>query len=387
MGWRVDIDQPTYQKYQTIPAGPLRALIDASIVVNPQGKEGKKPPSFAQVKMPPSLQCPFHNAERLCQIQVEHGEAYLSSTCATFPRNPLTIDHIEESALTLSCPEAARLVLLNPALLAADDLAVHHDTWEENAQGGVQLSTYFWPIREFTISLVNNRKYPLWQRLFLLGTFSRRLQGIVDGEIARGIPTLLQGFSAAVASGSLRASIETISADLTLQLGMVLELVKLRTEGEYVSARLVESVNSFAQGVGYGPGKTLGDLSSLYAEAYRLYYAPFFLKHPHILENYLVNMIFRKLFPLGQVFFEAEAKAEPAKEFAMLAIEFALVKGLLIGVAGCYKKEFSTQNVIQTVQTACKHFEHNQAFLTRAYGLLVEKKLDNAHGLTMLLRN
>ena len=81
VGWNVDIDQATYEKYQTVPAGPLRILIDANIVRIQEGSDGKKPPGFARINMPPSMQCPFHNAERLCQIQVEHGESYLSQTC------------------------------------------------------------------------------------------------------------------------------------------------------------------------------------------------------------------------------------------------------------------------------------------------------------------
>jgi hypothetical protein len=39
------------------------------------------------------------------------------------------------------------------------------------------------------------------------------------------------------------------------------------------------------------------------------------------------------------------------------------------------------------VQTAFKYFEHNADFLVNAHQILVTKKLDNAHGLTMLLRN
>jgi len=113
-GWAVAIDQATYDKYQTVPAGPLRTLIDANILRTPEGADGSKPAAFAQIKMPPSRQCPFHNTEQLCQIQVEHGETYLSRTCAEFPRTARTIDGFEETSLTLSCPEAARLVLMNP---------------------------------------------------------------------------------------------------------------------------------------------------------------------------------------------------------------------------------------------------------------------------------
>lgn len=256
VGWRVDIDQATYEKYQTIPAGPLRTLIDANVVRVPENSNGPKLLGFAQISMPPSMRCPLHNADRLCQIQVEHGAEYLSRTCSTFPRSAAVIDKFEEKSLTLSCPEAARLVLLNPDLLAPVSKVVHHVTWDDYARGTIALRNYFWPIREFSIELLRNRTYPLWQRMFLLGTFSRRMEAVVRDEAGRGFPAMLKDFSAAVASGSLRETIETIPADLALQLGMVLELVKLRSKGASVSPRLVESLNLFVRGVGYGTATT-----------------------------------------------------------------------------------------------------------------------------------
>jgi lysine-N-methylase len=223
--------------------------------------------------------------------------------------------------------------------------------------------------------------------MFLLGTFSRRLEAAVRGEIKGGFSAILEGFSAAVGSASLRGSIETISADLTLQLGMVMELVRMRENYARQAPRLVECIDAFARGVGEGPGATLVSMSTEYGIAYERYFAPFFEKHPYILENYLINMILRRLFPFGAKLFEPEATLEPAKEYALLATDFALIKGLLIGVAGAHKEAFSTEHVVQTVQAAFKHFEHNSEYLVRAHQVLVDKNLNDARGLTMLLRN
>jgi lysine-N-methylase len=238
---------------------------------------------------------------------------------------------------------------------------------------------------------MRNRTYPLWQRMFLLGTFSRRLQAAARGEIKDGFSTMLKGFSSAVATGSLRAAIETLPADLTLQLGMVLELVKLRSSKALQSPRLFECFDAFSRGIGHGPQATLQNMSVEYGVAYERYFAPFFAEHPHILENYLINMIFRRLtpfsFPSNGKLLDPTATPEPAREFALLATDFALIKGLLIGVAGGHKEAFSVEHVVQTIQSASKHFEHNSQFVTAAHQILVDKKLDNAHGLTMLLRN
>ena len=118
-----------------------------------------------------------------------------------------------------------------------------------------------------------------------------------------------------------------------------------------------------------------------------LTFLPFILKHPHVLENYLVNNLFRGLFPFGDRLRDPTAPLQMTREFSALAIQFSLIKGLLIGVAGYYKRAFSVEHVVQTIQTATKHFEHFPEFLLQARQLLAMKNLDHAPGLTMLLRN
>jgi lysine-N-methylase len=405
-GWRVDIDRATYERYQTVPTGPLRILLDERLErlpeAGPETTDSVPKGPFARIKMPPSLECPFLNAGRLCQIQVEHGAEYLSHICSTFPRNLFIIDSLEDKTLTLSCPEAARMVLLNPNFLTAAAQPERTFTWDEktwaegsrasnaataNAASAPALRSFFWMVRELSIKLIRNRKYPLWQRMFLLGTLARRLDAQVSGEIDRTLPALLKDFSAAVSSGNLRATLETVPADLALQLEMVMQLVKLRVGSERLQPRLKEILNAFVCGVGYPKETTLEGQSAQYAAAYTHTFAPFFSKHPHILENLLTNMIFRGLFPLGLKLFDPKARPEPAKEFARMATEFGLIKGLLIGVAGHRKSAFCADDVVQTVQVITKYFEHNATFLTKAQEFLAARKLDNAHGLTMLIRN
>ena len=76
-----------------------------------------------------------------------------------------------------------------------------------------------------------------------------------------------------------------------------------------------------------------------------------------------------------------------SREYAILVAQFALMKGLLIGVAGFHREAFSFEHVLHTVQAATKHFEHHPEFLDRSYQLLVESRLDGARGLAILLRN
>ena len=382
-GWGVPIDQAAYDKYQNLPPSPLRTLIDVSLLRMP---EGAKPAIFAKFQMNGANECPLLTADRLCRIQAELGEELLSHACATYPRIINSVGGIEEMALALSCPEAARLVLLNPELLTpASPAAPSPPAFA--LSGAPSLMRWFWPIRQFVLAMVRNRAYPLWQRLFLLDLFCRQLDTMAGGELQRDVPAFLAGFQAAVASGTLLTAMETLPLDRAAQLDVVLRLAGMMLHRSNVRPRFMECVQAFTTGIGNGPGATLESLAAHSAHAHDRYYAPFFDRHPYILENYLVNTILRCRFPFGK---EDARSGEPfslARECAQLIAQFALLKGLLIGVAGFHREAFSAAHVVHTVQAASKHFEHHPEFLNLAYELLVESRMDDARGMAILLRN
>lgn len=383
--WSVAVDEAAYRKYRSLPAGPLRSLVDDAIRPVAAGKTDAA--GFATIRMLPSGDCPFLTAERLCRIQVEQGESYLCQTCRTFPRTQHTIDGIKETALSLSCPEAARLVLLATRLLPPAAGPGYRITWDETETSQAPLRIYFWQIREFVVTLLQNRAYPLWQRLFLLGTFSRRLDELVKGEAKRSFPDLLIDFSRAVTARGLCATMETIPSDLRLQLEIVLRLINKGVHKVLPGDGLRQVISRFTDGIGHSPQASMESQVAKYADAYTRVYVPFFERHPYILENYLINAVLRDLYPFGAQLGDPEATPEPARAFAMLAVRFALIKGLLIGVAGARPDQLCPAEVVRTVQTVFKHFEHNKNFLSASYELLREKGLDNARGPTMLLRN
>jgi lysine-N-methylase len=154
-----------------------------------------------------------------------------------------------------------------------------------------------------------------------------------------------------------------------------------------VTKRFFDCIQAFTTGIGNGPSATLETLTAQYTLAHDHYYEPFFARHPHILENYLINTVLRCQFPFGSEGMKEGAHPSMTREFAQLTAQFALMKGLLIGVAGFHREEFSTEQVVHTVQAASKHFDHHPEFLKLAFELLVESGMDGARGMAILLRN
>jgi lysine-N-methylase len=417
-GWKVPVDRDAYLRYESLPSGPLTTLIHESLERLPENAVGIKPSAFAIIRMNAANLCPMLSEDRLCRIQSEHGAALLPHACATYPRVVHSAGGATEIALTLSCPEAARLVLMHPNLLgsgapaqseAGPKLLHQH----EQVHGGPPMEHWKRAVRDAVLKIVTNREYPLWQRLFLLGVFCRRLDAILQKDAAAdsaikvetpagavfdplaedaapaaprvGMPAFLADFQAAVASGALRAAMKSLPADDRAQLDAVLQLAGLMLHKSQVGPRFVDCIHAFTTGIGNGPGARLESLAEQYATAYTQFFVPFVCRNPLILENLVVNTILRLQFPFGSETDAPGTERSLTRQFATLAAQFALIRGLLIGVAGYHGDNFSAEHIVHTVQAASKHFEHHPEFLKQIYSWLVTNRMDGARGLTILL--
>ena len=390
-GWTVPIDRETWEKYQALQQGPLRVLVDSCVERAPENiaaaQDTENTHFFATIRMNEAGECPLLTNENLCRVQSEVGPDLLSHTCATYPRISSPLGAGGELALTLSCPEAARLVLFTANLPLCVEIPEAEEIPTDEGSNTGSLMASFWLIRAVALRLVRNRSYPLWQRIFLLELLCRRIDSIARGELKQSYSGFLSGFETVVETGALRGPMASLPVDRKAQLDIVLRLAGLMLRKSMVTPRFAACAQAFTSGIGNGPGATLDSLAAHYTWAHDHYYAPFFDRQPHIMENLLINMIFRYQFPFGRDIMRNGGQPQLARQSALLVAQFALMRGLLIGVAGHYGAAFSEAHVVHTVQAASKHFEHHSEFLNLAHELLVESQMDGARGLAILLRN
>lgn len=383
-GMDVAIDKTTYEKYQSSPA--LQPVLQHLVLITSNPTDSH----HARIQLTPSYTCPFLAADRLCSIQKEYGEDYLSVACSTYPRVTRRIDGLIEKALLLSCPEAARLVLLNPALLQPDpSLVAGRSPYyrfflmaDQAARPNGSPHQYLWEIRSLSLLLLQDRAYPLWQRLFILGMFCKRLKETISAQQIELVPRLLKDYASIITQGTLRPSMDAIPPQTTLQLGAVMEVIQRHLDLQIADPshiRFRECVQDFLQGVHCDPASSLEGCAPFYAEAHTRYYQPFMQQHPFILENYLINYVFRTRFPFG-VNPQGEAN-DPQTEYLQMSIQYAAIKGLLIGMAGNYQEAFAAEHVVKLIQSFSKAVEHCPKFLKAS-----NPALASADGMALLLK-
>lgn len=388
-GWDVVIDKETCGIYEQCEEPLLKSLFAKHIAVNPAGHDGHSDILYAQVAMDNGV-CPFFAEDGLCIIQKNLGEQALSITCDTYPRTFNDIDKTLERSLSVSCPRAAELVLLNEKPMRFDDrndiIQLRNDripVLDTAADSNAKPYRCFREIRSFVIALLQDRTYPLWQRLIILSVFCHRLEQIYVEDV----PNLIAYFQTKIQSGVFRESMNQADSRVEEQLQVTKILIDHRLNGNPVGESFRAHMNEFKKGLGDEDGAPLETVAGRYAKAYAAYYRPLMEKHEYILENYLVNYVFKNLFPFGpqkSLYFEQKSIYT---EYILMALHYSLIKTLLIGLAGYHRENFNTQHVAALIQSFAKTIEHNLPYLKQAVQFIEVCGMNNTGGMTVLIKN
>ncbi|MCB2308795.1 flagellin lysine-N-methylase [Clostridium estertheticum] len=385
-GWNVAIDKNIYEKYRKVSDKDLKKLLDKNVKRN---RANPSKDSYAKIKMNDSGQCPFINENKLCNIHKELGSKYLSKVCATYPRETNLVDNKYERAATLSCPEISRLVLLNKELMEFDEIEESDETQtitkyiaETKGMKDIRKAPrYFWELRMFAISLVQNRKYTLWERLIILGLFMQKVSEYINIESVDKIPGLIQEYNEIIDSESLKQELSNIPINLNIQMELMKEISDQRFDMNINGnmSSYINCVMEFLQGVKYTEDDKVEDIGERYEEAFNNYYKPFMDEHEYVLENYVVNYIFKEVFPIL-------SKGDVFQDYVKLIVNYSYIKMLLIGMSG-FNKKLDEAIIVRVIYSFSRAVEHNKVFLDNIYNIIKVNGFDTMPYMAILIKN
>ena len=99
-GWEIVIDDETHKRYENVE-GEFGEILRSKIVKS----DGEN------IFLLNNGNCSFLNEKKMCEIYINLGEDHLCYTCQQFPRYTEEFLDLKEVGLSLSCPEAARIIL------------------------------------------------------------------------------------------------------------------------------------------------------------------------------------------------------------------------------------------------------------------------------------
>ncbi len=336
--------------------------------------------AYAKINMDSSSGCKLLDENRLCKIQTELGPEFLSNTCAVYPRKLNLVDNVVEKSATLSCPEVARLVLLNE-----NGIDFIQDVEPSDTRGLVKKNTMskvqqelFWDLRIFSIRILQNRRITIENRLIMLGLFLKKFDELDSDRQSEKVQALMQEFERNINDESLVSSINQLPSNISFQISLCKNLLEYRATSPISSQRYVECFDEMLEGLGMNGEIKDDEIIERYKNAYEMNYRPFIEEHTYILENYLVNYVFMNLFPYD--------KQTVTDSFAMLIINFSMIKLHLIGMAK-YHKELTSDLVVKLVQSYSKTIDHNTAYLRNVEDFMKKQGYTTLAHMVVLVRS
>ena len=361
VGWGVYVDRETWEKYQNLPGPRVAGKALTSLVeINPARTSSS---DYAKFRME-GAGCPALH-EGWCSIQQTMGEPFIPDLCSTYPRVVTVIGGVVEKPLHLSCPEAARLVLSDP-----DAMAFHERMEAElpHRAGSVaeiagDTDGRLHRVRAVIIEAIGERSLPLGQRIVSLGLI---MDSLANVDTMRAV-TVLEDYLGNLRQGMYGDALAQQKGDPAFQLETVLELVVTRIGSDYTAPRFRECFSDLMNGLAWTPDSTMEELADRYCLSSQRYFLPFVHRHQHLLENYLVNYIFRTVFPFRRKLPDQKFAIDSGREslrnsFFLLAVHYAVVRTLLIGAAALYKDSLSVDHAVKLVQSYSKAFLHSSSF-------------------------
>jgi lysine-N-methylase len=309
---------------------------------------------FAEIVLDSNLLCPLLSKEKLCSIHLNHGPEYLSNLCLTYPRVTNVVNDRYERSAALSCPEAARQALLDPNGLMLEEML---DTIEEDRWHFTRISTdhtkprykYFLDLQAWVMKLVKNRAYTLTERMLILGLFCERLEKLYHSKTGEEIPGLIAYFNLETNKNAILDEFSILPSSADERLRLLRRLIDMRLFAGCTHRQYLQFVMESLKGIHYTRENMTEESMEAYRNAYFTYYEPFMARNPHILENYLLNLIFKSVFPSQKHIY---------KEYFTMTLQYALLQMQLVGLMASLQNNFSEKHVIKLVYTSSRTFEH-----------------------------
>ncbi len=383
-GWGIPVDRKTYDNYQSFVDFQIAGKALGSLVeINPASSSSA---DYARMRLE-ETSCPALN-EGLCSIQQALGEPYIPDLCSTYPRVLNMTGGTLERSLHLSCPEATRLVLSDPEAMV---LREHTEKSLPHRAGSFSViagATDEGPsqVRTLMIEVIRERSLPMWQRIVSLGFAVDRIAGADPTRAAR----IMKSHINALRQGLFQSLFAAPQAAPAFRIETILKLIVARLEATYTSPRFLGCYREFMAGLAWTNESTMEELSARYQKASEDYFQPFVRSHEYLLENYLIHYMFRTLFPYRRQqptrsFTFDSGKESMKNAFLLLAVHYALMRTVLIGMAALHKDEFGIDHAIKLVQSHSKAFLHDSSFEALAIDLLGKDVQHNNHFVAALV--
>lgn len=234
-GWQIIIDEDTYSKYKNVKSDFGKRL-NSEIIRYEDDEPGFK------LK---NNNCAFLNENLLCDIYSNLGEEYLCHTCQTFPRIIEEYGSLREITLSLSCPEAARLILKDSKKLTFE--VIENDEFVTSYNSiSADLYIQILGARQIAFDIIQGTHFDLNTRISILLMFAEDIQKKIDECEISKITDIRKKYSDKEFLNNLALSLQEKKGNIEKKYSLIKEYLKVFNDLEEINKKWTETLNNCA---------------------------------------------------------------------------------------------------------------------------------------------
>ncbi len=366
--WDIVIDPATCERYEKSEDPEFRRMLSRAIVHREeQGTAGAE--EVACIRLGQGGRCLFLRNDGLCMIQRRTEERNLSETCRTYPRVIYVWnENYAERALCVSCPAAASLILghKGPLRFVSRPIAAAAFAGLRITDEGKRLSEECLPLRRELLAILQDQGLPLLRRLQMADDFFWRAGALSGRRVDRRFHVLAQEEEAArqrLAEGTAEKMPVPSLALAEQELLRLQQILSLRLESRSLRPAFREQLEQAVYF--WGMTESLEQESiERYRDAQRRYAAELVPQYSQVLENYVVNGVFKNIFVL-------EDEEAFYIQWFRLVLQLAVVRLLLMtAVEDADGSLPSCAEVFAIIQRTTRVIGHDSLYLRQAAAVL-----------------
>ncbi|MEZ9197107.1 flagellin lysine-N-methylase [Shewanella sp. 10N.286.54.B9] len=340
-GWNIYVDKQSYKKTMAHPE-----LKDLAKTALKKVKKGDS--SWAKAVLGEKGACGFLDNNQLCQIHAKAGESLLSHTCKTYPRMSHMKDGDRYESLSLSCPEAARKILLQPNAFHFERMAVTHNNQFE--------ATPLWAQKahDCSIQLLLNSQLEISHTLTAIGILMKTVEAVKQlKQNSSSIDAMFQQLVALADSGELKQQVESFNQDTDLQKKHAFTSLHLwlntnkPVRGRLRFEQINQAVSRIVDEEGNFSVKQLDNAWQQHAQ-------PALEKHADLFNRYLFYYLYHTNFPLVD-------KLSPTEAFRVMMVDYFMLRCYLAAIAAD-KQALTEHDIIMCFQVYHTSRQHKANF-------------------------
>lgn len=362
-GWEIVVDEDTHEYYKSVQ-GKFGERLKNEIVQDEDGDN---------IFVLKGNRCAFLNEQDLCDVYKELGEEHLCYTCKEYPRFTEEFGSIREVGLSLSCPEAARIIFRETGIT---EFEVSEDDEMVAAYNDISYDIFMQLLtsRKLIMEILQDRSLKLNVRISIVLSFSQEIQDKIDEDKIEEIEHIRKKYSDNNFIKSYIDKLEEIKGREKIKYDNIREYLSVYKNIDHINEECPKVLDEVVECF-YGKYSDVNFYIDKHKE-FNVYYEDKLYEFEHLMVYFIFRYFMKAVYD-----YDVSAK-----------VKFAVVSMLMIKELDVVRwikndKTFTTDDQVEVAKMYSKDIEHSEENVESLYEVFEKEEVFNLENLIIILFN